>query len=263
MESAVLTSLGINEKAAVVYLAALPLGTTSVAQIAQKTGLKRPTVYLYIDELLKRGLMEKVSAGKRQYYRAAEPEALLEQTRRNFSELQTALTELSALRSSSTGKPQVTILEGRAGIERIYQEVTQAASFCAWSNLVTVEKLFPHASLEIAEKIKERGIAVREIIADAKEARRIARSFLRIAGQTYRVRVAGGEFIHNDNLVYSNVYALFRLHEFNLFVVRIEDQTIADTMRILFDMAWRGAQALYTPIPQSPLPASRQTLAES
>lgn len=247
MDSALLTSLGINEKAATVYLAALPLGTASVAQIAQKTGLKRPTVYLYIDELLQRGLMEKTAVGKRRYFRASDPEELLARIRKNMAELETALPKLAALRGEATGKPQVTILEGKAGIERIYEEVIQSASFCAWSNLVTVEKLFPHASLEIAEKIKERGITAREIIADTKEARRIARSFLRIAGATYRVRVAGGELIHNDNLLYGNVCALFRLHEFNLFVVRIEDQTIADTTRVLFDLAWRAAHSIRAP----------------
>ena len=238
-----MASFGLNEKAAKIYLAALPFGTVSVAQIAQKSGLKRPTVYLYIDELLKRGLMEKSAVGKRQYYRATDIEALLRRVRNSLAELETVLPELAALRATSTGKPQVVILEGEVGIERIYEEVVQAQSFCAWSNLVTVEKLFPHASLNIAEKIKERGITGREIIADTKEARRIARSFLRIAGATYRVRVADSELIHNDNMLYGNVCAMFRLHEFNLFVVRIEDQTIADTMRVLFDMAWRAASA--------------------
>ncbi|OGY70765.1 MAG: hypothetical protein A3E05_01215 [Candidatus Jacksonbacteria bacterium RIFCSPHIGHO2_12_FULL_44_12] len=246
MDSAILSSLGINEKAAKIYLAALSLGSASVAQIAQKTGIKRPTVYLYIDELLKRGLLEKVVVGKRQYYHATDPSTLIARLRKNMAELETALPELAALRATSTGKPQVVILEGEVGIERIYEEVVQAHSFCAWSNLVTVEKLFPHASLNIAEKIKERGIAVREIIADTKEARRIARSFLRIAGATYRMRVADGELIHNDNMLYGNVCAMFRLHEFNLFVVRIEDQTIADTMRVLFNLAWKAAQPLST-----------------
>ncbi len=244
MNSAILSSFGINEKAARIYLTALALGSASVALIAQKSGLKRPTVYLYIDELLERGFLEKAAVGKRQYYRAADPETLIARMRKNMAELETALPKLAALRTTSSGKPQITILEGKAGIERIYEEVVQAQSFCAWSNLVAVEKLFPHASLNIAEKIKERGITVREIIADTKEARRIARSFSRIGGATYRVRVADGELLHNDNMLYGNVCAMFRLHEFNLFVVRIEDQTIADTMRVLFNLAWRTAKSL-------------------
>lgn len=244
MDISVFTALGITEKAAKVYLAALPFERASVAHIAQRTGLKRPSVYLYIDELLKGGFVEKIAVGKRQYYRASDPEALLTQMQKKYAELQTVLTELWALRSASSGKPQVTILEGKAGIERIYEEVVHSHSFCAWSNLVVVEKLFPHESLQIAEKIKERGITAREIIADTKETRRIARSFSRIAGQTYRVRVAEGELLQNDNLVYNNTVAMFRLHEYNLFVVRIEDQTIADTMRVLFNLAWKAAHPL-------------------
>ena len=74
MKTDSLTSVGISEKAAKIYLAGLALGTTSVQELARKTGLKRPTVYLHIDELLKQGLFETVSLNNKRYYRAAEPE---------------------------------------------------------------------------------------------------------------------------------------------------------------------------------------------
>ena len=76
MNSDVLASLGISKKAANVYLAALALGTASVQDIARKVGIKRPTAYLHIEELLRYGILEKVPYNKRFYYRAADPQFL-------------------------------------------------------------------------------------------------------------------------------------------------------------------------------------------
>ena len=54
-----LVSLGINEKSARIFLAALSLGTATAQNIANGAGLKRPTAYLHLQELLKMGLIEK------------------------------------------------------------------------------------------------------------------------------------------------------------------------------------------------------------
>ena len=56
MNSDLLTNLGLSEKSAQVYVAALSLGTSSVQTLAKKSGLKRPTAYSYIEELLQEGL---------------------------------------------------------------------------------------------------------------------------------------------------------------------------------------------------------------
>jgi len=48
--------------------------------------------------------------------------------------------------------------------------------------------------------------------------------------------------IFNDSFIYDNVVALFRIQQNNLFVVRIEDPTIAATMKTLFEMAWQSAK---------------------
>ena len=82
----------------------------------------------------------------------------------------------------------------------------------------------------------------REIIADTREAKRYARFIARMCGPTYLARLATVEGLANDTIVYGNVVALFRLHKHNLFVVRIEDKTIAESMRSLFDMTWKSAK---------------------
>src|SRR3989344_5461710 len=134
----VLASLNIADKAAKIYLAGLALGTTSVQELARKTGLKRPTVYLHIDELTKQGLFETVSLNNKRYYRAAEPEVLESRLKGNLLELQSALPGLALLRANTMGKPQVTTFEGEEGVKRVYEEMKKANSLRVWSNMSAI-----------------------------------------------------------------------------------------------------------------------------
>jgi len=234
--------MGISEKSANTYLAGLALGTTSVQEIARKTGLKRPTVYLHIDELIQQGLFEIVPLNNKQYYRAVDPEVLEQRLKKNLSDLQSSMPELLASRANTMGKPQVTMLEGLEGVGRVYEEMKKANSWRVWSNLTSVYTPLHEIYLGLTEAVKENGIGVREIIADTKDAKRYSRFIARMCGPTYAAHVATVDGLANDTIVYGNVVALFRLHELNLFVVRIQDKTIADSMRALFDMAWKSAR---------------------
>jgi sugar-specific transcriptional regulator TrmB len=242
MEKELMASLGMNEKTAKIYLAGLALGTTTVQDLARKTGLKRPTVYLHLDELIKSGMFEVVPLNNKQYYRAAGPEIIESRMQKNLSTLRSKLPELVSMRADTMGKPQAVVLEGEEGVRRVYAEARKANSCCIWSNMTDLYTPLHEIYLEMFEEVKEKGIGMREIIADTKEAKRYSRFTARMCGPTYSARVATVAGLANDSFIYGNTVALFRLHELNLFVVRIEDKTIADSMRSMFEMAWKTAR---------------------
>ncbi|MBI5456476.1 hypothetical protein HY969_01925 [Candidatus Kaiserbacteria bacterium] len=242
MDTKSLESVGLTEKAAKIYLAGLTLGTTTVQEIARKTGLKRPTVYLHLDELVRRNFFEKVSLNKKEYYRAADPRVLETQIKQRLSELQTIMPKLASLQANTLGRPQVQMFEGEEGIRRVYEEVKNSNNWRIWSNLSEIYTLFSDTYADISESVRRNGIGVREIIADTKESRRYSRLLSQVCGPTYTSRIATVAGLENDTFIYGNCVAIFRLHEFNMFVVRIEDKTIADSMKALFDMAWKSAK---------------------
>ena len=51
-----LQDAGLSETEAKIYLAALELGQTSVSRIARKSGIKRTTIYLSLENLMEKGL---------------------------------------------------------------------------------------------------------------------------------------------------------------------------------------------------------------
>ncbi len=243
MDTRALASLGIEEKSAKVYLAGLALGTTSVQDLARKSGLKRPTVYLHLDELVKQGLFEHISLNNKKYYRAVNPQLLEERLKKNLATFQHEMPSLVALGVGATGKPQVQVFEGEEGLQQVYGEMKKAYSFRIWSNIdASLAAPFHNTYMDLAETIRKNSVNVHEIIADNKEAKRYARLVTKVAGPSYMIRTAVTEGIQNDTIIYDNVVAIFRLHGLNMFVVRIEDATIADSMRAMFEMAWKTAR---------------------
>lgn len=242
MNADILHAIGITKNPAEIYLSALSLGTASVQQLAEKTGLKRSTAYTYIENLLKDGLLEKVPIGKRTYFRASHPHILEARAEHAALVIKKAVPELEALRASMQGRPNISVLEGEKGLRQVYKEMEIANSICFWSNLELFEKQFQDIFSALSEAIGARQIRTREIISNSPEARKSAKRYALTAGQYYSARIATVEGIHNDNAIYGNTVALFRLHESNLFVIRVEDATIAQTMKAIFEMAWKNAE---------------------
>ena len=59
-----LQHIGLNEREAKVYLAALELGPSPVQKIAQRAGIPRATVYLVLDDLRSKGFVTTYDEGK-------------------------------------------------------------------------------------------------------------------------------------------------------------------------------------------------------
>src|SRR3990167_11319830 len=71
-----LQRVGLGERAAKVYLAALELGPSPVQKIAQRAGIPRATVYLVLDDLRSKGFVTTYDEGKKTFFVAESPEKL-------------------------------------------------------------------------------------------------------------------------------------------------------------------------------------------
>lgn len=236
-----LTSLGLNEKEAKIYATLLELGTTTVAEIASKSKLKRPTVYLHIDEMAQKGVVEKVRLNNKILYKPTDPSFFDERVSETEKAVQ-AIKEAYDIGQLHTGKPRIQIFEGIENVRKIYSEIAEENSMRFWSNVQGLNPIFHKEWEHMSEKFQENETTVREIIADNKEVRRISKYYKGIIGSTYSARVATVDGLQNDGAVSSKALYIFRLHEFNSYAVKIEDATIASTYRALFDMAWKTAK---------------------
>jgi len=118
-----LQQLGLTDKEAKLYLNALELGTFSVAGIAHRSGLKRPTCYLILEELSKKGLVSINPKAKKTLYVVESPEILLKQSERNVLLSQKLVPKLNALHNTEKEKAVVKYYSGIKGIHNIYEDV--------------------------------------------------------------------------------------------------------------------------------------------
>lgn len=234
-------SLGLDEKTAKIYLASLQNGVVSIQKLAEIAGIKRPTAYLHVQALLKEGLLEKVPMGKKEYFQATTGSSLKTKVTERLMQMQTLIPKLEELQNQNLGKPNVSVLIGKKGLEQIYKEIAEASTIRFWTDLSQFEKTFQKMFDELSQSIKEKQIRTKEIITDSPEAKRSSRRYASTAGKHYSSRISTKPGIQNDSAVFGNTVALFRIQDLNLFCVRIEDSSIAETTKAMFDMAWDSA----------------------
>lgn len=112
-----LGSAGLTEKEARVYIALLQLGKASAYGISSRSGLKKPTTYVILDELIKKGLVMKIPRVKKQQYVAKPPEEFFANAEERLKQAKKALPELITMAESEKVKVQTLFYEGVDGIE--------------------------------------------------------------------------------------------------------------------------------------------------
>ena len=127
-----LQKLGLSAKEASVYLAMLELGPTVVSDIAKKAGVNRSTVYVVLDFLTKRGLVNESDSKTAKLYSPMPPEKLVdhfEELAKQYKELagsaKVMLPELKSLRKIKKEveiKPKINLVEGQKGIQTVYED---------------------------------------------------------------------------------------------------------------------------------------------
>ncbi len=115
------TSLGLSEKEARAYLALLALGQATAYAVAKKAGIKRPTTYLALDELRKKGLALKVPKAKNQLFIAKSPVEFFAAEEERVQRAKRMLPELMTIARAKPGTSQILYFEGTEGITEALQ----------------------------------------------------------------------------------------------------------------------------------------------
>jgi HTH-type transcriptional regulator, sugar sensing transcriptional regulator len=108
--------IGIGDKRARFYMAALELGEAPVQKVAERAGISRTTAYDVLTRLTRDGLVSRVEKDGRLHIAAEDPGRLLgvlEDRRRTVEEM---LPELRSRYSRSAARPRIRYYEGRDGI---------------------------------------------------------------------------------------------------------------------------------------------------
>lgn len=117
-----LIKIGLTEKEAKLYTAALGTSTFSLAEIAKASGLKRPTCYLIIDTLLKKSLIARVPDSRSARYIIVEPHIVLEREKEKLRDTEKMVKLMTQIRSREDKQelPHIELYHGIAGVKQVF-----------------------------------------------------------------------------------------------------------------------------------------------
>lgn len=120
-----LINIGLNEKEAKVYLALLAAEKATAYYIATQSGLKKPTTYVILESLVKKGFVLKIPQEKKWLFMARSPKECFAVAQERFNAAKDYLPELLAIQKEGEEKVNVSYFEGLDGIKSMYANLTR------------------------------------------------------------------------------------------------------------------------------------------
>jgi len=236
----ILEKIGLNQKEASVYLAALELGTATVESIARKAGTKRPTTYLVLDDLQRRGLVSIVPRTKKILYTAETPELILRELSRKEDLFKRFLPNLMAVYNAKKEKPQVQLYEGKEGMRHVYEKLINSGEVRFFATIREVANIFPDVPERVKRAAAEKKLKVREILTQGSADIQYAGGIKQSEYYVNRFFPKGTDVMATDNAVFGDNVVFFS-YEPTLFAVVVESKGISQSLKTLFEMAWLTA----------------------
>ncbi len=243
MLHAELTEFGLSEPEAHVYVAGLELGPCSILEIAKKTKQNRTSLYHTIQQLLDAKLFTVTVRGKKKMYVAEPPEILKHQQQIKMKRLDGILDELSGLTHTGTFKPVIKFYEGLEGIKTVFMQSLACKEKTLYA-VAGIQRLNVRSKAlldfwlnDFGPSRIENGITTKLIAPDTEQGLAYKKTDVALHRET-RLLPASTYNFESEYLVYDNVLNLFVYSEHEQFAISITSQAIAQTMKLLWRIAW-------------------------
>ena len=230
-------ALGLSEAEFSVYLAALELGAANLQEISRKSGVKRTSIYSFVDNLKEHRLLTELKKRKRRLYVAADPRMLVDRSKMRTQLLEQRVPELLAITNDSLNKPKISFHEGKTGLQEVYNIVLRdKQTIYAWEDIDRMLGVLPIFLQKYAEERSAKKIPLRSIVRDTPLAREfVAENNARLSRDS---RFIVCDELATDIEVFGNKVALFSLRKDFPFAVLIEDAGIAKTLKTAWTELW-------------------------
>jgi len=242
-----LKQIGLAEKEAKIYVALLEMGEATPQQLSLKASLNRATTYVILDSLKKGNLVTSQNKRGKTYFIIENPLAVLDFLEKEKKEIEdrinvarTIMPELEMIERLTKERAKVKFLEGREGVILIQKDIAKSNPK-NFDNIFNIGGLnyFPvykddHRHVYVRKHIKVRSIAVydpKELIPKLPLLWHEERRYLPLNKFPFEA----------DFTLYNNKAALVSVKD-QLLGVLIENKSIVDGLKTLFELAWQGAE---------------------
>jgi hypothetical protein len=234
-----LQDLGLTEKEAKVYIALLQMGQGSAYAVASKSGLKKPTTYLILGELMQKGLVLKIPRQRKQLFVAKPPDEFFAEMEKRFSVARAFLPDLLAM-GGRGAKVRSIFYEGISGMRQALwyrmKEMREKELVAFFASQHDASEDLATLFREWNEENKKHKIQIRAIAPDnpsLTEYRKADAEF----GRSIKV-VPASQYSANISIDIGDTFVRILMFR-DLQGVIIENPDVARTVREIFEMVWR------------------------
>ena len=240
-----LRDIGLNEKQEEVYRTLVKSGEMTITELARKLGIKRPTLYLAIDDLIMLGLISDKKQNRKRVLSAIHPRRLVQIARLKTSAIENLVPELIAEYELPEHKPKIDVYQGEKGVKNLYEELNEGLSNKQEALFITdfsaVKEKVPSALISFKKIIRAiRNPKIRELAVKNEGGILWEKELRPFRGKNHKIRFLpiDKEFGSTDICILGNTVFMFSMEKNDVFVVRIQSEQISKTYRSLFEIAW-------------------------
>lgn len=237
MDTAALEKLGLQEAEIKVYLALLRKGLSTATQIAQHTKLNRSHIYDTLDVLLQKGLISFVIKNNVKYFKASDPEKIIDYINEIQNGIQNIIPDLNKIKSIPKPKTVVELYQGKEGMKTILKDIIrEKKNYLVFGEEGQFQEILPVFIQQFIRDVKKEDIYERLLSKEAK------RGKILVIPKNTKIRFLPDKYFSPvTTVVYGNKTAIFIWSE-PLFVILINDKDVAKSFSSYFDIFWEIAK---------------------
>ncbi len=244
--------LNLSDVETKLYLLLVDSGPTSVRELAVLADMKRTTAYLYVDQLITKGLVMKVIKGSQKMVAAIDPEVSIKHLVDEKLHLAQSLAEkfpsmLERIKHSLpeqkvSEEAEIKYFKGKNGVRKIYEDALKANELRSYFNIELIkealpdnEQLFTHALLS------NPNLKIFELLQDNDSSRKMINRSTAINGDhkgySFKFLPKNVKLSTADILIYKDHVGIINVgNQFTGLILKNKDYY--NNFKELFDLVW-------------------------
>jgi sugar-specific transcriptional regulator TrmB len=242
-----LKKLDLSDLEADIYLNLANSGPISVRDLAKASGIKRTTAYLYIDQLVEKGLAMKIVKSSKKQVAASPPEQIQQIIQEKLTTIQSLQKNYpDILKTLNTMSPQpnpveaeIKYFKGVNSIKTIYEEALKSKELRSYANLAIMEKVFPENLYIFTNGFRKNlDLKIYEIVEDSASSRKQTQFSSKNNRYFYKFLPSDIKLSATDILIYDNKVAIINVQN-KITGMIIKNPEYYINSKQLFDLNWR------------------------
>src|SRR3989344_1634048 len=226
-----LRGIGLSDSEAKIYLTLLKLGEATVAEISKNSGLHRTNIYDSLEKLKAMGIVAFLLKENKQFFRATDPESLLNYLKEQEEVVTKMIPELKEIRPKIPENVTVEVFKGKQGMKSVLKDIlVKNEEVLGYSISGQLRKFLPefaeyYLREQTKHQIKHRVIFTEKTIPPPSK--------------FYQIKYLPKEFKSvTINLCYNDIL-LNLIWEPEMIAIRIKSKQLADSFKKHFEFLWK------------------------